>query len=58
MKQANRFKAVADAAVTSASRESAIHYLEAAGCNRADSCRSAAGRMPPFCGAGLPVQQR
>lgn len=58
MKQANRFKAVADAAVTSASRESAIHYLEAAGCNRVVSRRSAADRMPPFCGAGLPARQR
>ena len=44
--------------ITSASRESAIHYLEAAGCNRADSCQSAADRMPPFCGAELPVRQR
>ena len=44
--------------ITSAFQESAIHCLEAAGCNRADSCRSAADRMPPFCGAGLPVRQR
>ena len=48
----------ADTAVTSASQEPAFHCPEAVGRTRAGSCRSAAGRTPPSCRAGLPVRRR
>ena len=48
----------ADTAVTFASQEPAFHCPEAVGRTRAGSCRSAAGRTPPSCRAGLPVRRR